>query len=146
MSALPPPSILMRSAVTVTAPPLCALACHCRGCQRMSSSAFSLTLILPSSGLEVTKGTPVVGGLHGHDAQHMFCPQCMTWMFTRVPGAPEIVNLRPTMLDEHDWFTPYVETYTKTKLPWAQTGAVRSFEEFPPLDQYMALIQEYQSL
>lgn len=51
--------------VEVTAEPLMTAACHCTGCQSMSSSAFSLTAMIPSSGFKVTQGEPVIGGLHG---------------------------------------------------------------------------------
>ena len=110
----------------------------------MSSSAFSLTLVLASAGFEVIKGEPVVGGMHGKDADHMFCGHCMTWMFTRPTFMPEITNLRPTMLDDHAWVEVFAETYTSAKLAWVNTGAVHSFTEFPPNDAYMGLIQEYQ--
>jgi hypothetical protein len=50
---------------------------------------------------------------------------------------------RPTMFDDHAWFAPFMETFTKTKLPWAQTGALRSFEEFPPMEAYEGLMKEY---
>ncbi len=49
----------------VTAPPLLTMACHCTGCQRMTASAFSLSIALPAEGLAVTRGEPVIGGLHG---------------------------------------------------------------------------------
>ena len=129
--------------VRVTKPPLMTTACHCNGCQRMSSSAFSLSAILLADGFEVTKGEPVIGGLRGVDVQHFFCRDCMTWMFTRPAMLPHIVNLRPTMLDDHAWFAPYMETYTSAKLPWAVTGAVRSFAQFPAMEAYGELMQEY---
>ncbi len=132
-----------RVRIRVTKAPLVATACHCHGCQRMSSSAFSLTAILPADGFEITAGEPVIGGLHGADAQHYFCAHCMTWMFTRPTPMPQIVNVRPTMLDDATWFAPFVETFTKTKLPWVNTGATHSFEEFPPPEAYPALIQEF---
>lgn len=47
-----------------TAPPILTMACHCTGCQRMSASAFSLTAMFPTNGFVVTKGEPVIGGLH----------------------------------------------------------------------------------
>ncbi len=109
----------------------------------MSSSAFSLTAIFPAEGFEITEGDPVIGGLHGPDAQHYFCGHCLTWMFTRPAAMPQIVNVRPTMLDDATWFAPFVETFTKTKLPWAHTGAAHSFEEFPAPEAYPALIQEF---
>jgi hypothetical protein len=109
----------------------------------MSSSAFSLTAICLASGFTVTQGEPVIGGLHGKEAQHYFCAHCMTWMFTRPVFLPHIVNIRPTMFDDRAWFAPFMETFTKTKLPWAQTGAVRSFEEFPAVEAYEDLMKEY---
>ena len=125
----------------VTKPPLLAAACHCTGCQSMSSSAFSLSLAIPSDGFEVTQGEPVLGGL-SRDV-HYFCPACMTWMFTRPTGMDWFVNLRPTMLDDHGWFEPFIETFTGEKLPWATTSAKHSFETLPDLPDFEPLIAKY---
>ncbi|MEO6601432.1 MAG: GFA family protein [Polyangiaceae bacterium] len=133
-----------RVQIRVTRPPLVTSACHCRGCQRMSSSAFSLTGIFPSDGFEVTRGEPVIGGLHGADA-HFFCAYCMTWLFTRPQVAPQIVNVRSTMFDDATWSAPFIETFTKTQLPWAITGAVHSFEEFPPMSAFEGLVKAFAS-
>lgn len=126
----------------VTKPPLLAGACHCAGCQSMSASAFSLTLTVPTDGFEVTKGETVLAGL-GKDMHH-FCPDCMTWMFTRPPGLDWFVNLRATMLDDHAWFVPYVETFTSEKLPWAETPATHSFGKVPEIPEYQTLIAAFQ--
>jgi hypothetical protein len=53
------------------------------------------------------------------------------------------VNIRPTMLDDATWFSPFVETYISAKFPWAETGATHSFAEFPPLDAYDGLMKEF---
>jgi hypothetical protein len=127
----------------ISAPPLITMACHCTGCQRMTASAFSLSAAIPSDGFEVTAGEPVPGGLHG-DIQHYFCSHCMSWLFTRMPGLDQFVNVRATMLDDAAWFSPYIETYTSEALPWATTPATHSFEKFPEMDAYGPLIQEYQ--
>ena len=126
----------------VSAPPLLAMACHCTGCQRMSASAFSLSLAIPTQGFKVIAGEPVIGGLHG-SSQHLFCPHCKSWMFTRTEGMDEFVNLRPTMLDCYDWYVPFVETWTDEKLPWATTPAVHSFKKLPAMDEFPALIQAF---
>jgi hypothetical protein len=109
----------------------------------MSSSAFSLTAMCLASGFAVIKGEPVIGGLRSNDLPHFFCGYCMTWMFTRPAALPHAVTARPTMFDDHAWFAPFMETYARTKLPWAQTGAVYSFEEYPAMEAYEALRQEY---
>jgi hypothetical protein len=128
--------------IRIAAPPLLTMACHCSGCQRMSASAFSLSVAIPSEGFSVTQGEPVIGGLHG-PTRHYFCPHCMSWMFTRPEGYDQFVNLRPTMLDDASWFSPFIETYTIEKLPWATTPAVHSFETVPPFEEYAALTREY---
>ncbi|SEU36491.1 GFA family protein [Stigmatella erecta] len=128
--------------IRVNAMPLLTMACHCTGCQRMSSSAYSLSAAIPSSGFEVTQGEPVIGGLHGAH-RHFFCGYCMTWMFTRPDGMDWFVNLRPTMLDDPRWFTPFIETWTREKLPWASTPAVHSFEALPAMEEFEGLTKAY---
>lgn len=98
-----------------------------------------------ASGFAVTKGEPVVGGLRGPELQHFFCDRCMTWMFTRPTSLPEVVSVRPTLFDDHAWFAPFMETQTKTRLSWARTGAVRSFEAFPSMDTFDELLGEYRA-
>jgi hypothetical protein len=129
--------------IEVTKPPLMASACHCIGCQKMTSSAFSLTLTIPSEGFTVTAGEPVIGGLHG-PTRHFFCPHCMSWMFTRPEGFDAFVNLRSSMLDDHGWFEPFIEVYTEEKLAWATTSAVHSFATQPEFSAYESLMAEYQ--
>jgi hypothetical protein len=128
--------------IRVSAPPLLASACHCTGCQRMAASAFSLTLAIPSAGFDVTAGNPVVGGLHG-PTRHFFCPRCMSWMFTRPERMDEFVNLRPSVLDDHRWFVPFIEVWIQERLPWASTPAVHSFATQPPFEDYAKLIEEF---
>jgi hypothetical protein len=127
----------------ISAPPILTMACHCIGCQKMTASAFSCTAVIPSQGFEIVGGEPVIGGLHGSDAHHFHCPHCKSWMFTRAEGMDWFVNIRPTMLDDATWFSPYIETYTSEKLPWARTPAVHSFEKFPPFETYEALAKEF---
>lgn len=131
-----------RVRLKVTKPPLVTMACHCTGCQKMSSSAFSLSAAIPADGFEVS-GETVIGGLHGEVSHHHFCGWCMTWLFTRIEGIDWFVNLRPTMLDDTAGIAPFIETFTSEKLPYAQTGAVHSFERFAPNEAIEGLMAEY---
>jgi len=129
----------------ISAPPILTMACHCTGCQRMSASAYSLSAAIPTRGFEVTRGEPVQGGLRDPQLRHFFCPACMSWMFTRPPDIvtrflPEFVNVRATMLDDVSWFSPFIETWARTKLPWVTTPAVHSYAEFPPVEDYAMLL------
>lgn len=118
----------------VTALPLTTTACHCTGCQKMSASAFSASAAFPVEGFELLSGDPVIGGLKSENLRHYFCPDCMTWIYTRPMAMDFMVNIRATMFEETSWYAPFIETYLCEKLDWAETGAPHSFNKFPTWD------------
>jgi hypothetical protein len=126
----------------ISAPPMITMACHCKGCQKLSASAFSLTVMVPGAGFAVIKGEPEIGALHGKNP-YIFCPRCKNWLFTRLAGADQFVNVRPTMFDVPEWSTPFIESNMAEKLPWAATSAKHGFDRFPSPDQYGPLMAEY---
>lgn len=129
----------------ITKAPLVTGVCHCKGCQRMTASAFSTTLTLPTDALEIVKGEPVLGGLHGDQARHHHCDWCKSWLFTRLPPEMGAVNVRATMLDDASWFTPFMETQVAERLPWVTTPAKRSFDRFPDAAEFPALMNEFKA-
>ena len=128
--------------MTISAPPLITMACHCTGCQRMTASAYSLSIAVPVEGFAVTAGEPVIGGLHGPDRHH-HCPFCKSWLFTRPEGLDFMVNVRASMLEDPSWFQPYVETSRAEGFPWAETGAVHSFPGNPDAEAFGPLVAEF---
>ena len=129
--------------VRVTASPLLTLACHCRDCQKLSASAYSLTVMIPADGFSVT-GELAIGGRRSERRQHHFCPSCMNFIFTRIEGANSRVNLRASVLDDLTWFIPFVELMTDEKLSWANVPAKHSFAQFPrSAEEIEALMMEY---
>lgn len=131
-----------RVRIRVTTAPLVTMACHCTGCQRMTASAFSLSVLLLAAGFAVTAGEPVIGGLHG-EHRHYYCPHCKSWVFTRPHGLDHLVMVRATMFDDHAWFVPFIETSTADKLPWASTPATYSFPGNPPPEHYGPIMQDF---
>lgn len=151
----------------VTAAPLISAVCHCRGCQRMTGSALSLTLMLPQGGLEILAGETRRGGLGGALEQgcagaagraeaeaagdglspsaidHRLCPCCGSWLFTEIAAMGGIVNLRATMLDEAGWVVPFLETMRAEALPWAATPAPHRHDRFPAPEAFPGLLAAY---
>jgi hypothetical protein len=127
----------------ISAPPMLTMACHCTGCQKMSASAYSLSVAVPSDGFEVIQGEPVIGGLHGDQSRHHHCDWCKSWVFTRLPPELGFVNVRATMLDDTQGFAPFVETYRSEAFPWAATSAKHSYDAFPDMADYPTLLAEY---
>ena len=122
--------------------PLITMACHCRGCQRMSASAFSLSSLYPEDRFEVTAGEPVLGGIRGTSKQY-FCPSCMSWVFTRPEALEGLVNVRPMMLDRASEHRPFMETYTSEAIGWVTSGAERSYEGVPEESEISELLEAY---
>jgi hypothetical protein len=127
---------------SVAQKPFVTMACHCRGCQQMTGSAFSLSALFASEAFEVTAGEPVVGALHG-PTRHYYCPHCMSWMFTRPEDAEAFVNVRATLFDDPAGLEPFMETMTSEKLAWVSTPARESFEGFPGPNDFGRLMQAY---
>ena len=126
----------------VDGPPLVTMACHCRGCQRMSASAFSLSSLYPAEKLQVTDGGPMRGGLKT-GPEHMFCPNCMSWLYTVPEGMDAFINVRSTMFDNAAEHRPFVETYRSEGVPWASSGAPRSYEDVPEESEFGSLVSAY---
>ena len=126
----------------VTRAPLLTMACHCRGCQRMTGSAFSLSVAVPDNGFEVLQGDTVPGGADKAFG-HRFCPVCLSWVWTKHPEMEGFLNLRATMLDDPSWVRPYLESWTSEGLPFVASGAVRSYAGFPPVEDYPDILAGY---
>src|SRR5262245_4056336 len=123
-------------------PPLLTMACHCRNCQRMTASAFSLSEGYSSSAFKVTEGEVVIGGIHG-PTRHYFCDHCKSWLYTEPEAVEDFVNVRSTLFDEPHRERPFVETYVNEGLPWARTGAEHSYGALPALEEWPELIRAF---
>ena len=131
-----------RVTLRITKPPLLTGVCHCTGCQKMSASAFSLSIAVPGDAFSTSGLEPEIGGLRGKERHH-FCPWCKSWMFTRVEYMDGFVNVRASMLDDHHWVVPFAEFWTSEKLPWASTPAKASFATDPPDDSFAGLLAAF---
>ena len=127
---------------TAQGAPLVTMACHCRGCQRMSSSAFSLSSLYPADRFQVENGETVRGGV-GTGPSHMFCPTCMSWLFTMPEGLEGFVNVRSTMFEDATEHRPFIETYRAEGFDWASSGAARTYETAPEDSEFSDLVTAY---
>lgn len=132
-----------RVKMRITQPPLVAMACHCRGCQRLTSGPYSLTLMLPVAGFEVPEDETELGGLHREQSRHHFCAHCKNWLYTDGFAGGRFVNFRPTMLEDASWVVPFVESYTSEKLLEVVSGAKHAYPQFPPPADYPKLIEAF---
>lgn len=129
--------------IRVTAPPLLTLACHCRDCQKLSASAYSLTTMFPSDHFSCT-GELIKGGLCSSGRTHYFCKSCLNFVYSQIGGAEQRINLRTSVLNDAASFEPFVELMTDEKMPWSHVPVARSFSQYPAsLDELQALMVGY---
>ncbi len=129
--------------VRVTARPLLTVACHCRDCQKLSASAFTLTAMFPRDAVSCT-GALVRGGLRSDGRAHYYCKSCLNIVYSRLDRAPDRVNLRTSILNQAASFDPFVEVMTDEKMPWAQVPAIYSYARAPAsLDELQSLMDAY---
>ena len=121
--------------------PLLTMACHCRGCQLMTSGAFSLSSLYDASRFTL-HGEAVRGGLKS-GPDHRFCKDCMSWLFTVPEGMEDYVNVRSSLFDDPAAHRPFIECWTSEGLGWAKTGAERSFATVPQDEEFGELVAAY---
>lgn len=119
----------------VSGQPKTVVVCHCSECQRISGSAFGMTMVLAKEHFAITKGTLKVFSrtadsgrlMHGH-----FCPECGTRIFHEKDETAGVVLLRAGTLDVTSDLLPSIQLWTKSKQVWCELPAnIRSFESQP---------------
>lgn len=125
----------------VTGVPLLTAACHCKGCQRMTASAFSLSSLYPAAAFELLSGEPVPGGMKG-ETRHFFCPECLSWLYTVPPMAEGLVNVRSGMLDDFAGHEPFAEFYLAEALPGMALDLPHAFHAATDMDGFERLVAD----
>ena len=95
--------------------------CHCTDCQRLTSSAFSMGVVIPEGGFRLTGAEPrrlERTADSGRVAVRLVCPQCGSW----VCGTPRdgVVRVRAGTLDDTSWVRPTRHIWTRSKQPWIE--------------------------
>ncbi len=109
--------------------------CHCRDCQRLTSSAFSMGLVVAENAFSMTGVEP--RSLQwladsGRTNTRLVCPNCGTW----IAGLPRdgVVRVRGGTLDDTSWLRPTRHIWTSRKQPWVTfPEGDEVFEVQPPV-------------
>jgi len=129
--------------VSLSALPLLTLACHCRGCQKLCASDYSLTAMFPADSFSIT-GDVARGGLRSKGREHFYCSSCLGFVYSRIAGADERINLRISVLDDAAALPPFVEVMTDEKQDWAEVSVAHSYCRFPETaEDLQRLMAEY---
>ena len=119
----------------VTEPPVLTAACHCTECQKASGAAFSISMILRTSGFAITGGELTRWDRptdQGGVAQCWFCPTCGNRIYHDNPAFPGMLRLKPGTLDDTSVIDPAVHVWTCREQPWLSRFAEIHREDTQP--------------
>ncbi len=104
-----------------TRPPFVAYTCHCQACQKLTASAFVVSMQVPAEGLELLSGQPTVRERiadSGNRLATSFCPICGSAVFARNSARPRLRTIYVGTLDTPQVIPVSAHIWTKRKLPW----------------------------
>jgi len=105
----------------VTGPVRRLLVCHCQDCQRQSSSAFGMTMLVDAADFRLTRGTVKTFtsvAASGRSKLGAFCPDCGTRIYHKTEWRKGMVSVKPGTLDDTSWLRPAAHLWTSRKQPW----------------------------
>ena len=118
----------------ITEAPQLVYTCHCTDCQRLTSSAFSLGLVVSDNAFRLTGVEPRPlqrTADSGRVNIRLVCPKCGTWVCGMARDG--VVRVRAGTLDDTSWLRPTRHIWTRSKQPWITLPAGdQAFEAQPP--------------
>ena len=118
----------------ITENPQSVYTCHCTDCQRLTSSAFSMGVVIPDTALRLSGVEPRQlqrTADSGRVNTRLVCPECGTW----ICGTPRdgLHRVRAGTLDDTLWLRPTRHIWTRSKQPWITLlEGDQVFEAQPP--------------
>lgn len=97
------------------------IACHCKECQKLSTSAFSITSVIDKQDIDITgelqQTTRVAES--GNTNVGCFCPNCGNRIYQFNPAAPDAIKFKAgSSLDDTSMIVPAVHIWTGEKQAW----------------------------
>jgi hypothetical protein len=107
--------------------------CHCKNCQKGTSTAFSAVVALPKPAVNVqgTLKTYEGRGDSGKATYRRFCPECGSSIEIEVEVMPNMVMIPTGTLDDNTWVKPGMEIFCDSAQPWVSLGGER--QRFPKM-------------
>lgn len=105
----------------IRAQPLTLYLCHCKECQKQSSSAFGMSLTVSRDAVVVTQGQPKVWTRKadsGREVKNIFCGNCGTRLFHDRAYNPNTINVKAGTLDDTSHLRPVGNIWTRSAQPW----------------------------
>ena len=98
--------------------------CHCTDCQKLTGSAYRVSVPAPAETFALLSGKPktyIKTADSGTKRIHAFCPECGTPVFATAVGPnPPSYSLRVGGLDQREQLPPRRRIWCDSQLSWSQ--------------------------
>ncbi len=127
----------------IVAEPLVTVACHCQDCQKLSTSAFSITMVLNRNAVEFDGELKCWERVadSGNTVACWFCPTCGNRIYHDNPAAPDFIRLKPCTLDDTSVLDPIAHIWACREQPWlGRIGELHKVDGQPDFGAVMAAL------
>ncbi|KAA0011872.1 GFA family protein [Billgrantia pellis] len=101
-------------------PPLKVFACHCKECQKLSTSAFSITAVVNADAVKFQG--EMADWQRAADSGNInaakFCPTCGNRIYHYNPSDPKKIKLKPSNLSDTSLINPTAHVWVSEKQAW----------------------------
>ncbi len=114
--------------------PIMVAACHCRECQKLSTSAFSITAIVKTESVQFSGKMQdwSRGCDSGNISAAKFCPTCGNRIYHYNPEDLATIKLKPSNLNDTRIIEPKIHIWVSEKQDWFQIPeGVKVFDKQP---------------
>ena len=91
--------------------------CHCTMCRRVHAAPYVTWLVVPVAHFRYTKGAPAELASSAGGTRY-FCRHCGTHVACVNASHPDVIDVTLGSLDAPAAFTPTIDAYGDTRLPW----------------------------
>ncbi|MER2536676.1 MAG: GFA family protein [Rhizobiaceae bacterium] len=96
--------------------------CHCTDCQKITGTAFRVTVFAPESDFRILRGLPkeyLRTAESGNRRANGFCPDCGSQLYaTSVGGGPKVYGIRLGTSRQFADLPPKRQTWHRSAMPW----------------------------
>ncbi len=100
--------------------------CHCTDCQKLTGSAYRVSVPAHEGSFRLTRGKPTIYvkvGDNGARRAQAFCPNCGSPLYTYAADDPKIYGLRVGCIAEREALIPRRQKWCSSALRWTESLA-----------------------
>lgn len=122
---------------TCEAEPMMMAICHCKNCQKQTSTSFSILVAVPKDSLNIEGELSAYNdqGSSGQAVIRKFCGECGSPIMSDVAALPTMDFLKAGTLDDTSWLKPEAQLWCDSAQSWIKLDDdIAQIAQNPPID------------